>query len=84
MKKYIVFLPSFAVFYGLFQIVSGLVLTALHTPNLMVMNPALSNEVTFGQTGALPLITLLFVATMAYFFTEQVTRMKLKRVFIKK
>lgn len=85
MKKYIVFIASFALFYGLFQIVSGLVLTAFYTPNFALIDTAtLSNEVTFGQAGTFQLMILLFIATLAYFFTQKVTAMKLKRVQINK
>ena len=51
MKKYILFLTSFAVFYGMFQIITGLILTALHTPNVALMNTGISQEVAFGQAG---------------------------------
>ncbi len=84
MKKYMIFIASFALFYGLFQIVSGLVLTAFYTPNPMMMNPALSNEVAFGNLETFPMIILLLIATLAYFFTQKVTTTKLKRIFIKK
>ena len=58
MKKYMIFIASFALFYGLYQIVSGLVLTAFYTPNPMMMNSALSNEVAFGNLETFPMIIL--------------------------
>lgn len=84
MKKYILFIASFALFYGLYQIVSGLVLTAFYTPNFSLMNPALSNEVVFGNTGTAPLLILLLIATLSYLFTHKMTSLKLKRVYSKK
>jgi hypothetical protein len=80
MKKYILFLTSFAVFYGMFQIISGLILTTLYTPNFT----GISHEVAFGQAGNFPFMILLLIATLAYFFTQKLTDPKLKRAFIKK
>jgi hypothetical protein len=80
MKKYILFLTSFAVFYGMFQIISGLILTALHTPNFT----GIGHEGAFGQAGNFPFMILLLIATLAYFFTQKLTAAKLKRAFIKK
>jgi hypothetical protein len=84
MKKYILFLTSFAVFYGMFQIISGLILTTLHTPNFALMNTGISHEVAFGQAGNFPFMILLLIATLAYFFTQKLTATVLKRAFIKK
>lgn len=84
MKKYILFLTSFAVFYGMFQIITGLILTALHTPNVTTMNTGISHEVAFGQAGNAPFMSLLLIATLAYFFTQKLTANKLRRATIKK
>ncbi|MFZ0445959.1 MAG: hypothetical protein WAM95_15265 [Bacillus sp. (in: firmicutes)] len=84
MKKYILFLTSFAVFYGMFQIISGLILTAFYTPNFALMNTGLSHEVTFGHVGNFPFMSLLLIAMLAYFFTQKLTATILKRAFIKK
>ena len=84
MKKYILFLTSFAVFYGMFQIISGLILTIVYTPNFALMNMGISHEVTFGQAGNFPFMILLLIATLAYFFTQKLTATKLKRAYIKK
>ena len=84
MKKYILFLTSFAVFYGMFQIITGLILTALHTPNVALMNTGISQEVTFGQAGNASFMSLLLIAILAYFFTQKLTANKLKRATIKK
>lgn len=84
MKKYILFLTSFAVFYGMFQITSGLILTASYTPNFTLMNTGLSHEVVFGHAGNFPFMSLLLIATLAYFFTQKLTATKLKRAYIKK
>ena len=72
MKKYILFLTSFAVFYGMFQIISGLILTALHTPNFALMNTGISHEVAFGQAGNFPFMILLLIATLAYFLHSKI------------
>ena len=84
MKKYILFLTSFAVFYGMFQIISGLILTAFYTPNFALMNTGISHEVAFGQAGNFPFMILLLIATLAYFFTQKLTATVLKRAPIKK
>jgi hypothetical protein len=84
MKKYILFLTSFAVFYGMFQIISGFILTAFYTPNFASLNTGLGSEITFGQAEILPFMNLLLIATLAYFITLKLTSTKLKRAFIKK
>ena len=84
MKKYILFLTSFAVFYGMFQIISGLILTTLYTPNFALIHSGLGPEVAFGQAGNFPFMILLLIATLAYFFTQKLTATVLKRATIKK
>ena len=83
-KKYIIFMISFALFYALLQIVTGLVLVAFYTPNPMLLNTAIGQEVAFGNAETFPLFIILMIATLAYFFTQKITAARPKRAFIKK
>nr|WP_285890723.1 hypothetical protein [Mesobacillus maritimus] len=71
MKKYVVFILSFVLLYTVFQILSGLLLTALYTPDLSSINNNTSQEVVFGQTSIIPFSGTLLVATLAYFLSQK-------------
>lgn len=71
MKKYIVFIFSFVLFYMLVQLLSGWVLTAFYMPDLSLTNSNLSDEVVFGQSSFLPLITSLTIATISYYLSQK-------------
>lgn len=70
LKRYLVFLISFVIIYMVFQIVSGLILTASYTPDFSSIEGNLSQEVVFGTT-SIPLLLILFIATLAYFLSQQ-------------
>ncbi|MGD6965973.1 hypothetical protein ACQCVP_06060 [Rossellomorea vietnamensis] len=66
MKKVLIFLTSFLVLYAVLQIGSGLVLTALYTPDIAgawETSTALSSEVSFG--GGFTSFSLIFLLTAA-------------------
>jgi hypothetical protein len=56
--------------YTVFQIVSGLILTATYTPDLSSIEGNLSQEVVFGTT-SIPLLVTLLTATFAYFLSQK-------------
>lgn len=70
LKKYLVFLISFVMIYMVFQIVSGLILTASYIPDFSSIEGNLSKEVVFGMT-SIPLLLILLIATLAYFLSQQ-------------
>ncbi|GAA0614378.1 hypothetical protein GCM10009001_34570 [Virgibacillus siamensis] len=71
LKKYIVFIVSFALLYSLYQILSGLVLTALYSPDLSLTDGTASQKAGFGQSSVLQLLAVLFIATLSYFFSNK-------------
>ena len=73
-KKYLVFLLSFAAFYVIVQIATGLVLTVSHTPDPYSTGGNSASEAVFGQAlspVSLVLFTLL-PATFAYFLSQKI------------
>jgi quinol-cytochrome oxidoreductase complex cytochrome b subunit len=71
LKKYVVFILSFVLLYIVAQITSGLLLTALYTPDLTSINHNVSQEVSFGQTSIIPFLATLLVATLAYILSQR-------------
>ncbi|WP_439649627.1 hypothetical protein [Gracilibacillus salinarum] len=74
MKKYVVFILSFGLLYSIFQIVSGLLLTASFTPDFSSLSSKLSQETVFGQTSIMPFVAVLLVATFAYFLSQRIVK----------
>lgn len=72
MKKYIIFIISFLLFYAVLQIVSGLILTAVYTPDPSILEGNHSQEVVVGGTSAMPLLIILITATAAYFLSQKI------------
>lgn len=72
MKKYVVFIVSFSLLYMVVQLVSGWLLTAFYTPDLSSVKGDVGQEVEFGQTSIVPFLAVLFVATLAYFFSQKI------------
>lgn len=70
MKKFSVFIISFVTLYIVFQVVSGLILTAFYTPNFTSVANDLSQEVSFGSSSN-PLLLALLTATVAYFLSQK-------------
>lgn len=71
MKKYIVFIVSFVLLYIGVQILSGLVLTALYTPDIGLQNGNSGQGLSFGETSTIPLLAILSIATAAYFVSQK-------------
>jgi hypothetical protein len=71
LKKYVVFIFSFVLLYIVLQISSGWVLTTLYTPDLSLTYNNLSQEVVFGQTSIIPYLSILSIATIAYFLSQK-------------
>lgn len=78
MKKYLVFIGSFALFLILFEILSGLLLTAFYTPDFSSIN-SYQQEVSFGIDTGYPYLMILLTASLAYYFSQ-----KLGKAFHKK
>ncbi|MUK90616.1 hypothetical protein GMD78_19855 [Ornithinibacillus sp. L9] len=76
MKKYIIFIISFLILFSLFQVLSGLFLTYVYTPDIAEawgMGANLSQEVAIKSSQSPFLFTLflaLLSATIAYFIPE--------------
>ena len=70
LKKYLVFIISFATIYMVFQIVSGLILTASYTPDFSSIEGNLNQEVVFGTT-SIPLLITLLTATLAFTLSQK-------------
>ena len=73
MKKYFVFIISFILLYTVFQILSGMILTFLYTPDFSAIDGSnLSQKVEFGEVTSMPLIVTLLIATSAYFLSQKI------------
>ncbi|MED4531855.1 hypothetical protein [Metabacillus fastidiosus] len=71
MKKYLIFIISFVLLYVVFQISSGLLLTAFYTPNFYALSVSSQNEM-IGETISIPLLATLIIATLAYFLSQKI------------
>ena len=74
MKKYLIFIISFAALYTVFQLSSGAILTALYTPDISLMQSTSSQEVVFGGTSNIPLLFIFLSSTIAYFLSQKLGR----------
>ena len=61
-----------------FQIVSGMILTASYIPDFSSMEGNLSQKVVFGSTSLTPLLLTLLTATLAYFLSQKKFRISKK------
>ncbi|KMY31849.1 hypothetical protein ACZ11_06575 [Lysinibacillus xylanilyticus] len=79
MKKYIIFAISFILLFSIFQVLSGMFLTLMYTPNVEEawnMSGSLSKEVviTSSYSSFLPTLLIAFLsATIAYFIPKKIT-----------
>ena len=79
MKKYFVFIISFILLYTVFQILSGMILTAFYTPDFSTIEGNFSQNVVFGEgITSIPLLVTLFIATSVYFLSKK--NLKLQKV----
>ncbi|KIL53458.1 hypothetical protein KP77_04340 [Jeotgalibacillus alimentarius] len=74
MKKYAVFILSLAVLYISYQIISGLVLTALYVPDLSMSSISTGGEVALGGSPAIHFLAILLIATIAYFLSQKMIK----------
>lgn len=72
LKKYLVFISSFAGLYIAFQILSGWILTAFYTPD--IQSKIGSQTTAFGETSSLSLFVTLLIATLAYSLSGKLRR----------
>ncbi|MEC2076332.1 hypothetical protein [Metabacillus fastidiosus] len=71
MKKYLIFIISFVLLYVVFQISSGLLLTAFYTPDFYALESVSSQNGVIGETISIPLLATLIIATLAYFLSQK-------------
>ena len=71
MKKYLIFIISFAFLYTIFQISSGAILTALYTPDISLVQFTSGQEVVFGETSNIPLLFIFLSSTIAFFLSQK-------------
>ncbi|MFC5589567.1 hypothetical protein ACFPRA_11745 [Sporosarcina soli] len=71
MKKYLIFILSFIALYLLIQVSSGLILTALYTPDIYSAGQLTHQEVVFMDPTYTPTLLIFFSATAAYFLSQK-------------
>ncbi|RIW33292.1 hypothetical protein D3H55_11570 [Bacillus salacetis] len=77
MKKALIFFVSFLVIFSALQLISGLVLTALYTPDIGAvgeMDMPLSSGTTFGRSFTVPGVILFLAAGCASYFISRTFR----------
>ncbi|WP_087973479.1 hypothetical protein [Oceanobacillus rekensis] len=80
MKKYIIFAISFLLLFSLLQVISGLLLTFMYTPDITEAwntSANLSQEVVIKSGNNHYLLTLVFAfisATIAYFIPNKIVK----------
>ncbi|WP_100403429.1 hypothetical protein [Bacillus sp. FJAT-42315] len=78
MKKYLLFTGSFVLAYGVLQIVSGLVLTKLYTPDFVWKNASsLPSEVEFGSASSISPLMISLLALGITFCAMKLFKQKL-------
>lgn len=75
MKKYLLFITSFAVLFFVLQIGSGMLLTMFYTPEITFTETSLNSKVEFGSTSPIYLIGTLII-TIAFFLSQKFTLKK--------
>lgn len=65
MKNYLIFLISFLCLYVAFQLLSGVILTWIYTPNFS--SGAFPQTVEFGETSKWSLLIMMMAASIAFF-----------------
>ncbi|MEK5067552.1 hypothetical protein [Sporosarcina sp. FSL K6-1508] len=76
MKKYLIFIFSFAALYILFQLSTGAILTVLYKPDLSSMTAISNQEVVFEKTSNIPFFSIFIFlsSTIAYFLSQKIGR----------
>jgi quinol-cytochrome oxidoreductase complex cytochrome b subunit len=70
MKKYLLFAGSFILSYIVLQVVSGLLLTAIYTPEFPSEAASLPSQVEFGETNSIPLVISVLSLGIAFVLTR--------------
>lgn len=73
MKKYLLFITSFAVLFFVLQIGSGVLLTMFYTPEITSSGTSMNSVVEFGTTSPIYLIGTLIIATIAFFLSQKIS-----------
>ncbi|MFJ5772165.1 hypothetical protein [Psychrobacillus sp. NPDC093180] len=73
MKKYLLFMMSFAVLFFILQIGSGMLLTLLNTPEITSTGAGMYSEVDFGNASPIYLVGAVLAATIAFFLSQTFT-----------
>ncbi|MGM9931897.1 hypothetical protein [Pradoshia sp.] len=73
MKKYLLFIICFVLFYLAYEFVSGIVLTALYIPDFMSHHPS-EETVFFELRSSLSLLPALSIATLAYLLSDLIDK----------
>ncbi|NYF23193.1 hypothetical protein [Sporosarcina sp. JAI121] len=73
MKKYMIFISSFAALYLLLQISSGAILTLLFKPDLSSVQAIAGQEVVIERTSSIPFsfIFIFLSSTIAYYLSQK-------------
>ncbi|MFF2753094.1 hypothetical protein ACFVR1_04970 [Psychrobacillus sp. NPDC058041] len=74
MKKYIVFMLSFALLLLVFQLLSGWLLTVSYTPDLFLQKTTSDPTTVLGQSSTIYLVGILFIASLAYFTSQKLSK----------
>jgi len=76
MKKYLIYINSFAALYLMFQISSGAILTLFYNPDLSSVQAIAGQEVVLERTTNIPFsfIFIFLSSTIAYFLSQKVGR----------
>lgn len=84
MKKYLLFVFSFILLFGVFNVFSGMLQTVFYQPNPTTLSlwnnvDQLSSEVVFVKSSLLPTIMIaLFSATVAFFIQNRLSKRTVK------
>lgn len=73
MKKYVIFIFSLSLLYLGIQITSGWILTVLYSPDISIMNTNQGEGAVFELSPAIQFLVVLFIATLAYFFSQKIS-----------
>ena len=71
LKRYLLFIISFALLYTVYQLGSGIILTTFYTPD--IYSPG-SQEIVPVQAFYSPLLEIFLTASIAYFISQKTSR----------
>ncbi|WP_100372365.1 hypothetical protein [Bacillus sp. FJAT-45037] len=73
MKRFFVFIISFAFLYMVMEVSVGWMLTAQYTPDLHAGEPFPSQEIEFGRVSVIPILMTFLIAAIAYFLSQKIS-----------